>query len=430
MKTNTRPLRVLHIIDTLGGGGSERLVFDIVRLSDESRVKHRVVTIFPEGYLVPAVYAEPLRRLGAYGKARHAEAGAVAVIGSSRSEAFGARTARRLPPLLKKPLASLWNRTFSTWQQVKRVGMHLPSMRTILAEYFRFKPDVIHIHGFYGFKYGLLFKIMFRRPMVHMVPALFSQMEAQGTGWLANYYRRFHHLVDCFALDAGYLSELTGVGVPAEKLLEIHGTLDLEAIKSVKAERECNRLKLRCQLGIKPDALIALSVGRLDPTKGHIFALEALPLMLKQLPDLHWVLLGEGPLRSELERRSKELGVENHAHLIGFDPEPLPYYAGADVYLRTTTIEGENISSRQAIAMGLPTVGFDSGCETDLIARLGHGILVSNTDPVALAAVTCEILSLPDLGSAIGARGIDYCNTHLGIQKLVDDLLSVYSQLS
>ena len=53
MKT-TRPLRVLHIIDTLGGGGSERLVFDIVRLSDQTRVKHRVATIFRDGFLVPA----------------------------------------------------------------------------------------------------------------------------------------------------------------------------------------------------------------------------------------------------------------------------------------------------------------------------------------------------------------------------------------
>src|SRR5215510_4906001 len=63
----TRQLRVLHIIDTLGGGGSERLLWDIVRLSDQVKVKHRVATVFPEGYLVAPVYTEPLRQLGAYG---------------------------------------------------------------------------------------------------------------------------------------------------------------------------------------------------------------------------------------------------------------------------------------------------------------------------------------------------------------------------
>src|SRR5215470_17633126 len=192
----TRPLRVLHIIDTLGGGGSERLVWDIVRLSNPARVKHRVVTIFREGYLATPVYAEPLRQLGAYSRSD----------ATAQRENINAAPLRRrasnLPPALKSPLLPLWNFAFSQWRRVKHAAQHVPSMISIPAEFFRFKPDVVHTHGFYGFKYGLLFKNLFHRPMVHIVPALFSQMEAQGTGWLVNRYRRFHRSVDCFALDA------------------------------------------------------------------------------------------------------------------------------------------------------------------------------------------------------------------------------------
>jgi glycosyltransferase involved in cell wall biosynthesis len=425
--TKTRTLRVLHIIDTLGGGGSERLVWDIVRLSDPARVKHRVVTIFQEGYLAAPVYAEPLRQLGAYGsrdqKVQRGEHE------STTSFAPLRRSGSNLPPTLKKPAVRIWNSAFSIGQQVKRIAAHVPSMLSIPAEYSRFRPDIIHTHGFYSFKYGLLFKTLFRRPLVHMVPSLFSQMEAQGTGWLVNHYRRFHRHVDRFALDPGYRSELRGIGIPDEKLLDVNGTLDLEAIASVITERQRHRLEVRRKLRIPDDALIVLSVGRLDPTKGHRYALEALPSMLEEFPNLHWVVLGEGAQRDELERRSKELGVETYTHLTGFDPEPLPYYAAADLYLRTTTMEGENISSRQAIAMGLPTVGFDNGCETDLIAKLGHGLLVANADAAALSAAACRILSLPDRGTAMGALGIDYCKAHIGIQKHVDDLLSLYNQL-
>jgi glycosyltransferase involved in cell wall biosynthesis len=264
---------------------------------------------------------------------------------------------------------------------------------------------------------------------VHIVPALFSQMEAQGTGWLVNRYRRFHQHIDYFALDAGYRNELLSIGVPANKLLGIDGTLDLDAIAAVKAESKRHRLEVRRKLQIPEDAIIALSVGRLDPSKGHAYALEALPLIRNQFPNVHWVVLGEGEQRRELEKRIDELGDAQHAHLIGFDPQPLPYYAAADIFLRTTTMEGENISSRQAIAIGLPTVGFDTCCETDLIAKLGHGILVPNADAAALAAATCQILSTPDRGAAMGARGVDYCKAHMGIQKHVDDLLSVYNQL-
>src|SRR3954454_25035173 len=96
----TRALRVLHIIDTLGGGGSERLLWDIVRLSDPERVKHRVVTIFREGYLATPVYAEPLRQLGAYGRSKNEQ-----VIESGLPAPFIPRSSvSKLPPALKKPL--------------------------------------------------------------------------------------------------------------------------------------------------------------------------------------------------------------------------------------------------------------------------------------------------------------------------------------
>ncbi len=418
---------MLHIIDTLGGGGSERLVWDIVRLSDPARVQHRVVTIFPDGYLVPFVYAEPLRELGAYrGKITAVNPSQPAVKGGqSRTRSAGAR----LPGVLKKPLVGLLNFGFSIWRQVKHSIVHVSSMLSVPAEYFRFKPNVVHTHGFYGFKYGWLFKILFSRPTVHIVPALFSQMEAQGTGWLVNRYRRFHRYIDCFALDAGYRNELLSIGVPANKLLSIDGTLDLNAIAAVRAERERYRREVRGKLHIPQDAIIALCVGRLDPSKGHSYAVEALPSMLKQFPNLHWIVLGEGEQRPELEKRIEELGIAQNTHLIGFDPQPLPYYAAADVYFRTTTMEGENISSRQAIAMGLPTVGFDTCCETDLIAKLGHGILVPNADAAALARAACQILSLPDRGAEMGARGVEYCKAHMGIQKHVDDLMSLYAQL-
>jgi glycosyltransferase involved in cell wall biosynthesis len=421
-------MRVLHIIDTLGGGGSERLVWDIVRLSDPARVQHRVVTIFREGYLATPVYAEPLRSLGAYGRRDFSRSGATAQRENSNVAPLR-RRARNLPPLLKKPSVLIWNSAFSTWQHIKQAAAHIPSMMTIPAEFFRFKPDVVHTHGFYGFKYGVLFKTLFRRPFVHIVPALFAQMEAQGTGWLVNRYRRFHQHVDCFTLDAGYRHELLSIGVPANKLLLIDGTLDLDAINAVRAERNRHRNEIRRRLGLPEDAIVALSVGRLDPSKGHAYALEALPSILKQFPNVHWIVLGEGDHRHELQKRIDELGVAEHAHLIGFDPQPLPYYAAADVYLRTTTMEGENISSRQAIAMGVPAIGFDTRCETDLITKLGHGLLVPNGDAAALAAATCQILSTPDRGAAMGARGIDYCKAHMGIQKHVDDLLSLYTQL-
>ena len=59
----SRPIRVLHVIDGLGGGGAERLLYEIIRLSDPERVRHRIVTVQP--HHPSFVLSEPLRALGA-----------------------------------------------------------------------------------------------------------------------------------------------------------------------------------------------------------------------------------------------------------------------------------------------------------------------------------------------------------------------------
>jgi L-malate glycosyltransferase len=435
-----RPVRVLHIIDTLGGGGSERLVWDTVRFSDPADVKHRVVTFFPDGYFGAFVYARPLSELGAYRNQTNGGTGATnQVVGNATAPSDSSAqepslsptllpALRRLPSSWKAPLARAGNSVLSS---NRRSAMRLygPATRRILSELLRFRPDVIHVHGFYGFRYGVYFKKLFRCRLVHTVPALYSQMSEQGTGWLMTLYRRYHRLVDCFFVAEGYRSELREVGVPDEKLIGLVGTVDLEAVDAFKAESARHRSEVRAALGLPEDSLIAVSVGRLHPSKGHQFALEALPAMVEEFPNLHWLVLGEGDERPQLEARINELGLAEHAHLIGFVSEPLLFYAAADVYLRTFILESENISSFQAVAMGLPTVGFDTHRETDLIAKLGHGLLVPNKDVAALAAAVSRILSMPDRGRQMASGAREYCHQHLDVRKHVRTFTSVYSAL-
>src|SRR6185295_9363312 len=198
---------------------------------------------------------------------------------------------QRLPAGWKSHLVQKWEET--TRPARSKATLYSPGTRRIMGEYFRFRPNVIHVHGFHGFRYGLFLKLVFRRPLVDMVPAMFAQMKEQGTGWLVDQYKRYHRLVDCFFLDPGYRRELLGIGVPAKKLFGIIGTVDLRTVERFKADSDRHRIEVRARLGIPPDSLLALSVGRLHPSKGHGYALEALPSILEQFPNLHWVVLGE-----------------------------------------------------------------------------------------------------------------------------------------
>lgn len=407
---NPRRVRVLHIIDGLAGGGCERWLWDILRLSEQESFEHHVVTIYPD--TGDYVYAERLRALGVY----HQPASLRFLSSLSRNIQDLAASGRLVP--VRKIQTLLW-----------RLGSYGLAARELFKAIRKFRPNVIHAHTYNALIAGLIVKTFTGKPLMHTVPATFSQMKDAGHSWMPTLYARLHRSVDSFCTGTSS-EELPGVGVPAEKVLQIRCGVDLDAINAVKKEKDRYHREIRRSLGLPEDACIALSVGRLHPSKGHLHALEALPTLLHQFTNLHWVVLGEGLQRRKLEDRARELKVTEHVHLIGFRPDPLPFYAAADIYLRTMVFEGENLSSFPAIAMGLPVVGFDTGHENELINKVGHGLLAPNRDSAAFARAVAQILSLPDGGRAMGELGAEYSLQHLGISQIISPFFSVYNALS
>jgi len=171
---------------------------------------------------------------------------------------------------------------------------------------------------------------------------------------------------------------------------------------------------------------LLLAVGRLAPQKGFDWLVEAFTNLTQKHPDWDLAILGEGDQRSVLERPAKELGLEQTVHMIGFHADPLPFYAAANLYLHTTIFEAENLSSDQAMAMGLPVVGFDTGIETELLRKVGHGILVSNKDAVALASAAESLLLRPDRGRELGNLGADYCRAKIDFCHAISAFCSSY----
>ena len=411
MTAGSRPIRVLHLIGDLGGGGSERWLWDVVRLSPPGQFEHAVVTIYPD-YSDSFIYADPLRESGAYQE--RTEKPALGFVHRTLKKLRAQR--HRIPDsrLLSFPL---------------RLAANALATARVTRALVRFRPDVVHTHTLPDFILGMLIKLLLNKPLIHTVPCIFSQMKDAGYGWMPRLYKRLHTRVDYFSTGEGR-SELISIGIPPARILYDLGGVDLSAVHDVQAEHDRHRREIRAQLGLSSDALIALSVGRLHPSKGHIYALEALPSLLPEFPNLHWVALGEGEERARLEARARELGVSDHVHLPGFQKSPFPFLAAADLYLRTTLLEPENLSFYQAMAFALPVVGFDTESEMpDLISKVGHGHLVANRDSAALSEAAARILRLQDCGREIGELGARYCREHLDLQQSVRILSSAYAEL-
>lgn len=402
-------IKVMHLIDGLGGGGSERWIWDIVRLSDPRRVSHSVVTMHPD--VGDFVYTERLRAAGAYVN----QLNSPVLLGMTRYIREWEKITVLYP--LRKILSLTWH--------ISRQASALFHVARALAQ---FRPHVIHVHTFHGFSLGVLLKSLFHLPLVHTVPALFTQMRDAGFGWMPRRYSWFHSQVDRFVTGAS-ASDLYGIGIPPSKIAFIQGVVDAEAVEAAAATRELCYRTVRKELKIAPDSLVLLSVGRLHPSKGHEYALEALLKVLARFSKAEWVVLGEGIQRDLLAQRARELGVQAHVHLMGYQDTPLRYYAAADVYLRTPIFEAENLSSYHAMAMSLPVVGFNTRCETELLEKVGHGVLVPNEDSGKLADGIIKVLSLSDRGQKMGRRGAEYAKKYLDIHQTISSYMDIYQAL-
>ena len=420
------PVRVLHIIDSLGAGGSERWLYDMIRLADPSQSVHRVVTVFPDtGHFK---YADKLREINAYSESPPAENEPTAKPDQAPRRSWIKKLLRPLFVPDSAPLAFVRKAVDSRISLISR--RFLRRFPRVFRECRRFRPDIIYAHTFEGFLFGLCLKQLVGLPLVHQLPSRFSQMRDAGYNWMIPLYRKSHRLVARFPHAAGYEDELLSVGVSPAKLLSIHGVLDLVPCRAAKLQRDTHRSAIRQQLGLPPEALIGLSIGRLHSSKGHLCAARALPSINKQFPCLHWVVLGEGPDRQLLETELRENDSAKNAHLIGFVDDPIPYCAAADIYFRTPIYEGENLSSYLAMSQGLPVVGSQTGCPNDLIDIVGHGWHTRTNDVEDFAQHVCHALNLPDHGASFGRRGQEYCESQLDIRTTVADLEAMYQQFA
>jgi glycosyltransferase involved in cell wall biosynthesis len=189
-------------------------------------------------------------------------------------------------------------------------------------------------------------------------------------------------------------------GLPPERLIVIMDGVDLEELQG-SAGRETYR-----RLGVPENGQVAVNLGALTPEKDHLTLLAAAALLVRDLPNLHWVIVGDGPLREKLSREIGRLELQGRVHLLRHLADPHQVLADADVFVVSSTSEGLSSAALAAMALGVPVVGSRVGGLEDLLAA-GHGILVSPGNPAAFAAAVHRVLTQPDLRQALtsSARG-------------------------
>jgi phosphatidylinositol alpha-1,6-mannosyltransferase len=171
--------------------------------------------------------------------------------------------------------------------------------------------------------------------------------------------------------------------------------------------------ELRAELGLAQKKVI-VSVGRLVHRKGQDVLIEAMPAIMKEIPDAHILMIGEGPYRSYLQNRAKALGIQERVTFIGrIQYADLPrYICVGDIFVMPSRsrlagleVEGLGIVYLEASACGLPVIAGNSGGAPDAVLEGETGLVVDGTNKADVAAVVIELLLDAQRCKAMGLRG-------------------------
>ncbi len=187
------------------------------------------------------------------------------------------------------------------------------------------------------------------------------------------------------------------------------------------------RAALRHSLGLEPDALLLLQVGRLARVKRPAWALEVLQLLLPRHPRLALVFVGDGEERTALERGVAERGLVERVRLIGAREEMAPLLHAADVVLSCSSSEGLPVALIEAAAAGLPIVATRVGGVEELVVDERTGYLGDTIDELAYGVA--RVLEQQDLGRAMGARARLRVRDRHSARALADRLEALYRGL-
>jgi predicted O-linked N-acetylglucosamine transferase (SPINDLY family)/glycosyltransferase involved in cell wall biosynthesis len=121
---------------------------------------------------------------------------------------------------------------------------------------------------------------------------------------------------------------------------------------------ETIRAKLRAELGLAPEAVVAFTAARLDPIKGFLYQIVAAKHLVAQPGNehLHFVWAGEGDQRRVLEQAIATHGLTGRVHLLGHRWDMADWYDAADIFVLPSDLEGMPLSIMEAMAKGLPVV--------------------------------------------------------------------------
>ncbi|MGH7263545.1 MAG: glycosyltransferase [Candidatus Rokuibacteriota bacterium] len=365
--TEAGTARVLHLIETGGPGGAERVLLDLARHLGPGWPP--TVGLLKRGWLASQVRA----------------AGMDCVV------------------VPRSPLGDL--------------GVVVRLARIARAQRCR----VIHTHEFYMSLVGAVVSFLTGIPQVVTV---------HGRGYYAEKRRRrlMYRWVTSRAAMVAVSEDVRRffcrvTGTPLHRMRVIYNGIDPGRFGAPRRDPA-----LLDSAGIPRDAWIIGAVGNLYPVKGHVYLIRATPALVRASRRIHVVVIGRGALEPELRAEAQRLGVEGHVHLPGFRDDVHRWLGVMDGFAMPSLSEGLPVALLEAMAAGVPGVVTGVGGMPEVIVNGETGWVVPPADPDALAGRILDLLESPAAAAAMGDRARRLVAERFALGSMVAAYRAVYRE--
>jgi glycosyltransferase involved in cell wall biosynthesis len=164
------------------------------------------------------------------------------------------------------------------------------------------------------------------------------------------------------------------------------------------------------------------NVARLVEQKDQRTLIDAAPVILERFPDARFVVVGDGPLRAELEQRAAGLPFE----FLGNRTDVPELLAGFDVFAFPSLFEGLCLAVIEAQAAGVPVVATPVGGIRETVVDGDTGLLVATRDPRALGAAVCRVLDDSALAARLREEARRRVRERYSVPRMVAETVAFY----
>ena len=208
-----------------------------------------------------------------------------------------------------------------------------------------------------------------------------------------------------------------------DRVREIRNGIPFELSGTYSAE------ETRRRFGLDEKALVVLTSARISAEKNIGLILDIAPEVTRQVPNVQFVIAGDGPLKNELEQRARTEGLTN-VRFIGFCADMHEWLNAADVFLLPSFLELHSIAILEALSRRLPVfISRDVGCNSEIFRDDHDGVLRDPFSPKEWEEALVELLRDPVRRRRIGENGYALCRNRFDIAKTAHAIESVYKQL-